>query len=428
MLFELLSSAVVSSLVGYTSLTVNGATNDGRKIARICSNSGLTVKEAGKIKTMQLLQKSKRSWGMEYAYRIPLGLEFTDFKKRVTTIQDGLNGKSYVDIRSFLQAVKTLKFRRSILRELKGLLTEKASVKKEVELSYDGVLIIRVYETSFPELFKYDGAMFERLNGWEVPVGVTRTDFIKHDFDKQTHLIVAGTSGGGKSVFLKNVITTLVARKTKDTNIFLIDLKGGLAFKRFRNLEQVKGLAKNPIEAYELLTVAQSKLNERINFLFNHDYEDVKEAGFSDRYFIVIDEAADISDSKECQEIIKDIARRGRGAGFQLIYCTQYPTNETISPQVRQNCTAQVCFRLKTAIASRAVLDEEGAESLPLIQGRAIYRTDTKVIVQTPLIENKFIDETIKPNIIIRGRKEGDKREGTTPRKHTLIVEEVRVS
>ncbi|MFF5400956.1 FtsK/SpoIIIE domain-containing protein [Peribacillus butanolivorans] len=428
MLFELLSSAVVGSLVGYTSLTVNGATNDGRKIARICSNSGLTVKEAGKTKTMQLLRKSKRSWGMEYAYRIPLGLSFDDFRKRLATMEDGLNGKSHVDVRSFLQAVKTLKFSRSILRDLKGLLTEKAAVKKEIELSYDGVLIVRVYETSIPKLFEYDGAMFKRLKGWEVPVGVTRTELIKHDFDKHTHLIVAGTSGGGKSVFLKSVITTLVARKTKDANLFLIDLKGGLSFNRFRNLEQVKGMAKNPMEAYELLTVAQSKLNERINFLLDHGYEDVKEAGFSDRYFIIIDEAADISDSKECQEIIKDIARRGRGAGFQLIYCTQYPTNETISPQVRQNCTAQVCFRLKTAIASRAVLDEEGAESIPLIQGRAIYRTDTKVIIQTPLIENKFIDETIKPNIIIRGRKEGDKREGTTPRKHTLIVEEVRIS
>jgi len=428
MLFEVLSSAVVGGVVGFASLTVNGATNDGRKIARICANAGLHVKEGGKVKSMQLLRKSKREWGVEYAYRIPLGLSFNDYEKRLDAIQDGLNGKRYVDIKTFLQGIRTLN-----MRDLKALLTKKKSVKKEVELAYDGVLIVKVYEQSMPDLFEYDNAILERLKGWEVPVGVTRTELIKHDFDKHAHLIVAGTSGGGKSVFLKNVITSLVTKKSKDANLFLVDLKGGLAFNRFRNLEQVKGLAKNPGEAYELLTEAQAEMNERINYLLDHGYEDVIEAGFDDRYFVIIDEAADISDSKECQEIIKDIARRGRGAGFQLIYCTQYPTNETVSPQVRQNCSAQVCFRLKTAIASRAVLDEDGAESLPLIKGRAIYRTDVKTIVQTPLIENKFIDETIKPNITIRARKEGEECDnnsikGTAPRKHTLIIEEIGLS
>ncbi|WP_306821281.1 FtsK/SpoIIIE domain-containing protein [Peribacillus asahii] len=377
---------------------------------------------------MQLLRKSKREWGVEYAYRIPLGLSFNDYEKRLDALQDGLNGKRYVDVKTFLQGIRTLN-----MRDLKALLTQKKAVKKEVELAYDGVLIVKVYEQSMPDYFEYDNAIVERLKGWEIPVGVTRTELIKHDFDRNAHLIVAGTSGGGKSVFLKNVITTLVARKTKDTNLFLIDLKGGLALNRFRNLEQVKGFAKNPAEALTILTEAQAKMNERIEYLLDHGYEDVIEAGFPERFFVVIDEAADISDSKECQAIIKDIARRGRGAGFQLIYCTQYATNETISPQVRQNCSAQVCFRLKTAIASRAVLDEDGAESLPLIKGRAIYRTDVKTIVQTPLIENKFIDETIKPNIIIRARKEGEECDdnsikGTAPRKHTLIIEEIGLS
>ncbi|RFU71010.1 cell division protein FtsK [Peribacillus saganii] len=430
MFFELLSSAVVGGLVGYSSLAVNGMTNDGRKIARICSNAGLSVKEQGKAQTMQLLRKSKRDWGMEYAYRIPLGLSFSDFQRRVENIEDGLNGKSYVDVKSFLQAFKTLKLGPNILRDIKGLLTEKKAARKEVELSYNGLLIVKVYDTPMTDKFDYDRGMLDKLKGWEIPAGTTRTQIIKHDFEKHCHLIVAGMTDYGKSVFLKNIITTLVAKQTKNVKFFLIDLKGGLAFNRFRSLEQVQGIAKKPDEALEMLTLAQAKMEERIDYLLRNDFEDIKEAGFPDRYFVVIDEAADISDDKACQAIIKDIARRGRGAGFRLIYATQYPTNETLSPQVRQNCSARICFRLGTGVASRAVLDEEGAEKLPLIKGRAIYKTDRTTIVQTPLIENEFINETIKPNIIIRARKDDDKHDaslikGTTQRKHSLVIEEV---
>jgi len=430
MLFELTSSAVVGGLVGYSYLSQSGSTNDGKKIARICVNSGLTVREGGKTLTMQLLRRSRKEWGVEYAYRIPLGLSFHDFEKKLEHIRDGLNRQS--DLASVIQSLKELRMSRNLVKDIKRLLSKKKGAK-EVELSYDGLLIVRVYDTPLTDRFEYDRSLLDKVNGWQVPVGTTRTELIKHDFEKHCHITIAGMTDYGKSVFLKNIITTLIAKQTRNVKFFLVDLKGGLAFNRFRKLEQVQGVAKNPEEAFDMLTVAQEKLNERIQYLLDNGYEDIKEAGIADRYFIVIDEAADISDHKACQEIIKDIARRGRGAGFRLIYATQYPTNETISPQVRQNCSSRLCFRLSTAVASRAVLDEDGAEKLPLIKGRAIYKTDQTVIIQTPLIENSFIDETIKPNITFRARKESDinasdDKKGATSGKHTLIVEETRVS
>lgn len=53
---------------------------------------------------------------------------------------------------------------------------------------------------------------------------------------------------------------------------------------------------------------------------YQNGYEDVKEAGTSKRHFIIIDEAADIADDEKCQEIITDIARRGRAGGLRLIF------------------------------------------------------------------------------------------------------------
>jgi hypothetical protein len=434
MLFEVLSSAVVGGFVGYTYLSQSGSTNDGKKIARICANSGLTVREGGKTLTMQLLRRNRREWGVEYAYRIPLGLSFHDFEKRLDHIRDGLNRQN--DLASLLQALKELRLNRNIVKDIKRLLSQKKGAK-EIELSYDGLLIVKVYDQPMTDRFVYDRGLLNKVSGWQIPVGTTRTSLIKHDFEKHCHITIAGMTDYGKSVFLKNIITTLIAKQTRNVKFYLVDLKGGLAFNRFRNLEQVQGVAKNPEEAFEMLSLAQEKMNERINFLLEKGYEDIKEAGILERIFVVIDEAADISDHKACQEIIKDIARRGRGAGFRLIYATQYPTNETISPQVRQNCSSRLCFRLSTATASRAVIDEDGAEKLPLIKGRALYKTDRTVICQTPLIENSFIDDTIKPNITFRARKESDEHaasvkrkasEGTASRKHTLVIEETRLS
>ncbi len=424
MLFEIVSSAVVGGIVGYSWLANNGSTDEGKRIIRICDNAGLSVKG----ESMRILRRSRRSWGVEYAYKIPLGRSLADYERNLDAIRDSLNAKGTFDMRTLLEALKR-RDKDALIRSING-----SKARKDVELDYDGVLRVRVYDKGLPDKFKFTSELFDKLNGWQIAVGVDREKLIRHDFDKHPHLIVAGMTDYGKSVFLKNVITTLVARKTKHTKLFLVDLKGGLAFNRFRQLEQVEGLAKNPEEALEMLTEAQARMNGTIEYLLDRGYEDVKEASMDDRHFVIIDEAADIADNKECQAIIKDIARRGRGAGFRLIYATQYPTNETVSPQVRQNASARLCFRLNTEVASRAVLDEGGAEKLPIgLPGRAIYRTDRKQTVQTPYVGNKFIEETL--NLNIRARKDGEDnaitrggKKGATPRKYTLEFEDVGIS
>jgi FtsK/SpoIIIE family len=428
MLFEITTSILAGGLVGYSYIQKTGGSNDAIKIQRICANCGLTVKENGQQKTMQLLRRTRYDWGTEYAYRIPLGLSFKDFEAKKDHIQDGLNNKKTIlDIS--LNDLKTLKLSRNIIRDIKVLLEKKKRIRKEIELSYDGVLKIKVYDEPLPELIPFTDEMIKQCKGWEVPIGYSRSEFIKHDFDKIPHMIVAGATNYGKSVFLKNLITTLTIRKSKDVEFVLIDLKGGLAFNRFRFLSQVQTVAKNPSEALDALKDVQEKMEKKMEYLLESGYEDIKEANDPKRYFIIIDEAADISDDKACQEIIKDIARRGRGAGFRLVYATQYPTNETIASQVRQNADARLCFKLQTQVASRAVLDEDGAESLPFIKGRAIYKTDRKRIVQTPYIDNDYIEKTIQPHINIRPRKERVEsaevtKKGTEGRKHTLIIEE----
>lgn len=441
MILEIIGSTFMCGVLTYTFLDKHGTT-EASKIQRIANNCGLNVREGGKTQTIHLLRRKKHFWGVEYVYRIPLGLSFEDIQKKKQHIEDGLNHKrGLFDIT--LDDIKTLRLRGDIVKQIRALMNG-VKHRKEVLMEYDGTLKIRVYKEPLSDMIPFDESTLGKCSGWKICVGVSREGIIYHDFDKIPHMVVAGTTRYGKSVFLKNVITTLIHSQPAAVRFTLIDLKGGLAFNRFASVRQVGAVAKDVDESLEALRNLHAEMQKRQTDFLKKGYEDIKEARMKQRNFIVIDEAAELAsagvadkdDKKkriECERIISEIARIGGGLGYRLIFATQYPTADTLPRQVKQNCDARLCFRLQTDIASQVVLDENGAEALPLIKGRAIYRTDRKQIVQTPFIENEFIDRTIRPHITIKPRKEETKhdlngnstKENPAGRSYSLVIEEV---
>lgn len=430
----------MSGLLASTYLN-GGNSSDASKIQRVANNCGLTVKEGGKTRTIHLLRRSKREWGTEYVYRIPLGLTLDDFQKKKQHFEDGLNNKrSIIDIS--LDDIKGLRIRQDLLQQIKNLFkSEKGS--KEILMDYDGTLKIRIYKDQLRKLVPFDENTLSSCNGWKVCLGDSREQTIYHDFDTIPHMVVAGTTRYGKSVFLKNVITTLIHTQPQTVKFTLLDLKGGLAFNRYKNVRQVDTVAKDVDESLEALReIHESMKNRQVDFLAK-GFEDVKEALMKRRDFIIIDEAAELASQgeqdkdlrkkkAECEHIIAEIARTGGGLGYRLIFATQYPTADTLPRQVKQNCDAKLCFKLQTEVASRVVLDEAGAEELPFIKGRGIYQTDRKHVVQTPFIENDFIGKTIKPHIVIKARKEPTYdavpgKENAPGGNYTLNIEETRL-
>ncbi|TLS53375.1 cell division protein FtsK [Paenibacillus antri] len=417
MILEIFGFTAAGGLLTWTYLDRAGV-SDSAKIQRIANNCGINVKEDGKVRTIQLLKKRRISGGMEYVYRLPLGLSFDDVRAKQAHLEDGLNHKRGI-LDLTVDDLKTIRIGGDLIPQIKTLLAGKKH-RKEIVMDYDGTLRIRVYAAPMPSLVAFDDRTIDacgKAGGWLICVGETREGTVFHDFDQIPHMVVAGTTRYGKSVFLKNVITTLVTTKAKDARFTLLDLKGGLAFSRFRDLRQVETVAKDVDESLAALTKVHEEIKRRQREFLAKGYEDITEANLKQRHFIVIDEGAELASAGEtntelkrkkaqCEHIVAEIARIGGGLGYRLIYCTQYPTADTLPRQAKQNSNARVCFRLETDVASRVVLDETGAESLPLIKGRAIYRTDRKLIVQTPYIENAFIDRTIRPHIVIKAREE----------------------
>lgn len=391
--------------------------NDSGKIQRIISLSGLNVKDGKDTLTTQLIRKKKYDWGWEYKYRIPLGRNFEDYLAKRKNIEDGLNNRRR---KLLVMDFKELKFDKNIINSLMNLKQQKLTDTKEVEMSFDGLLCIRVYNAPLPLTIPYrHGAK------WKVPVGITRdkNNFKYHDFEQIPHLVLGGATRYGKSNFINSMITSLVHSEPEFVHFYLIDLKGGVELCDYENIRQTNYIAYEPEEALEALFKAYEKMKDIQQKLKNTGKKNVQQAGIKERYFVIVDEAGELNPSaetdkdikrikEECQNLMSQIARLGAGLGFRLITATQYPTGDVINRSIKQNSDAKLSFRVQSAIASRVVLDSEGAESLPQIVGRAIYQTaDKREILQTPLIKFETIRETIQPHII---KKEDVTSERTT--------------
>ncbi|MEK4173387.1 FtsK/SpoIIIE domain-containing protein [Lysinibacillus sp. FSL L8-0312] len=375
------------------------------------SLAGLNVRDGKDTLTTQLVKKKQFEWGWEYKFRIPLGRSFTDYEAKLKVLEDGLNNRrkniTFNDLRQ-------LDLNKDLLQQLQRLWKTKLNEQKEIELDFDGLLIIRVYDNPLPK-----SVPFSNGKGWAVPVGIIRSKntYKYHDFEMVPHVVLGGATRYGKSNFINSIITSLVHSEPSSVNFYLIDLKGGVELCDYENIKQTISIAYEPYEALHTLQQAYEKMRDIQRELKRRGKKNVQEACIKDRYFVVIDEVGELNAAEsvtkeekrlklECQTIMSQIARLGAGLGFRLVVATQYPTGDVIPRQVKQNADAKLCFRVQSAIASRVVLDAEGAEALPMVKGRAIYQTaDKREILQTPLITPQIIHDTIQPHIVTKGER-----------------------
>ncbi|POD45160.1 hypothetical protein BKM15_26335, partial [Pseudomonas syringae pv. syringae] len=352
-------------VLGFSYYKKTNFKDDNDKILKIAENCGLYTKD----EKMRLYRRNPNKKGKykEYVYKIPLGLELEDFQSKYGKFKDGLNNRSIRMIR--IKDLKGLKFDSTIIKQLEKIIYNRVQLSKEIEMEYDGMLIIRVYDEGLTKEFQYDDELLSKVKGWEIPIGVTYKQFIKHDFEKLQMLVVAGMTRYGKTVFLKNATTTLINNEPENVKFTLIDLKGGLAFSRFAACKQVNTVAKNSKETLDALESIHIELLDRQAHFLANGWEDIGEAGWKERHFVIVDEGAEIAgfedkkDRERTEFLFGEIARIGAGLGYRLIFATQYPTADVFPRQVKANTSAALCFKLKNSTQSIVVLDRKGAES-----------------------------------------------------------------
>lgn len=277
-------------------------------------------------------------------------------------------------------------------------------LNKPIKISFTNQkLHIKVYKEKLEDEYSY--VLFKSKGNWTIPVGMSLDGPIYHDFDVIPHMTVAGATTWGKTVFMRMMMTHLIENNPDGAEFYILDLKGRLAFNKYRNLKQVKVVAGDYRESYKALSMVKKDIKKDMDYLLSIDAENAKEGNIKTRKFIIIDEAGELMPNKDmsdedkeytrgCQRILSHISRVAGQIGYKMIFGTQYPTAEVMHNQIKANSLAKVSFRLSTSVQSGVALDQPGAEKLDY-PGRAIYKTVDEHLVQTPFISRKEVWERV---------------------------------
>jgi hypothetical protein len=243
-----------------------------------------------------------------------------------------------------------------------------------------GIEVPNKEQTAIP-LFNSEGQLVPQLpdNGkLNIPVGVdVYGNTVIKAIDDMPHLLVAGSTGSGKSVMLNSIILTLSKTQSFiDTKLVLIDPKR-VEFTQFKNLpnlmapvitddtraaKALKWLAEEMERRYELLETAGYR---------NIDGYNADNAKKMMKIVVVIDEFADLilkaDDLLEDFNIEKGIvllAQKARAIGIHLIIGTQRPSVDVITGIIKANLPTRISFMTASQVDSKVILDESGAEEL----------------------------------------------------------------
>ncbi|RAS88219.1 cell division protein FtsK [Priestia endophytica] len=341
----------------------NTSSEEHRIVQQIFEHYHIYVKDGKNNRYPQLVRECKSTRQIKLIYRTPLALE----EKTLRTLQQILS----------------------------------VTLNKEVNVSFKKWLIIEISKNKMPSYVSYQEVPYRK--GWVVPLGKNHQGWHFHHFDHTPHTTISGTTRFGKTVMMKVMMTYLIEHHPWDAQFVIVDLKGGLEFDRYKNLQQVKRIASDPVEALYALKQIKKDMEERMDCFKRQGWSNIVDTPLSQRLFVLIDEAAQLTPEKfmekeekktlaQCQSILSEIARLGGALGVRLVYGTQYPTSNVLNGSIKQNADLKVSFRLGSDYASKVALDAYGAETLPSdIKGRALIKTHEVKEVQVPYLNHEEI-------------------------------------
>ena len=197
------------------------------------------------------------------------------------------------------------------------------------------------------------------------------------DLCKMPHLLIAGSTGSGKSVCVNSIIMSLVFRSgPEDVKLILIDPKV-VELAEYNGIPHLlMPVITEPKKAAGALSSAVAEMERRYRMFADNNVRDIKtfnKLAASDPMLeklpyiaIVIDELADLMMvvGKDVEDSICRIAQKARAAGMHLIVATQRPSVDVITGLIKANIPSRIAFAVSSQVDSRTILDGAGAEKL----------------------------------------------------------------
>ena len=201
------------------------------------------------------------------------------------------------------------------------------------------------------------------------------------DLAKMPHLLVAGTTGSGKSVFLNSLILSILYRaKPEEVQMIMVDPKK-VELVDYNGIPHLRiPVVTEPNLAAEALNGAVKEMTGRYKKFADLNVRDIKSYNakirenpeeYSDReplpqIVIIVDEFADLmmTASKDVEQAVVRLAQLARAAGIHLVIATQRPTANVITGLIKSNIQSRVALTVASGLDSRTILDMNGAEKL----------------------------------------------------------------
>lgn len=268
-------------------------------------------------------------------------------------------------------------------------------------------------------------------------------EVIVGDIGKMPHVIIAGTTGSGKSVCTNSIIMSILYNATPDeVRLVLIDPKM-VEFKTYDGIPHLLiPVVTDPRKAAGALSWAVQEMLKRYKLFADSNVRDLN--GYNEmaaetdgveplpRIVIAIDELADLmmACANEVEDSICRLAQMARAAGMHLIIATQRPTVDVITGLIKANIPSRIALTVSSQIDSRTIIDTAGAEKLlgygdmlyypqgipkPIrIQGCFVSTKEVEAVVEfiksggTVEYSNEIIEEIEKAMPVPKGEKSGD--------------------
>ncbi|MBR5442546.1 MAG: DNA translocase FtsK [Clostridia bacterium] len=261
------------------------------------------------------------------------------------------------------------------------------------------------------------------------------------DLAKMPHLLVAGTTGSGKSVCLNTIVMSLLYNATpEEVKLIMIDPKK-VEFTVYKSIPHLLvPVVADPRKAAGALSWAVAEMDKRYALFADNGVRNLQ--GYNTyavsnnlpkmpQIVIIIDELSDLmmAASNEVEDSICRLAQKARAAGMHLIVATQRPSVDVITGLIKANIPSRIAFAVKSQIDSRTIIDTQGAEKLlgngdmlfcpvglskPVrVQGAYVSDDEIERVIEFVTSQGDVqYDDSVMQEIEIKASQSGGKKKG----------------
>ena len=197
------------------------------------------------------------------------------------------------------------------------------------------------------------------------------------DIAKMPHLLIAGSTGSGKSVCINTIITSIIYKsKPSEVKMVMVDPKV-VELSVYNGIPHLLiPVVTDPKKAAGALAWAVQEMDNRYNLFAQKGVRDIKGynkaiekeegSGKLPQIVIIVDELADLMmvAAKDVEEAICRLAQKARAAGMHLVIATQRPSVDVITGLIKANVPSRIAFAVSSQVDSRTIIDSVGAEKL----------------------------------------------------------------